>query len=242
MYAKALAEPARAAEDTGVIDRLDWPAIATHLDGEGYALLPGLLGAERVHDLAGRIDDMNAYRVSLAATGLGSGELFYFDHTPWAEWRAAFYRHLAIIANRWNETLGIADRYRPELPDSYEADRSVGQAQRQSYVCRLGTEDYLSLHQHANGERIFPLQIVALLSEPEKDFEGGQFVMVERRPRMQSRPIVLPLRLGDAAIICAADRPFRGNSGYYRVNLKHAISRVHRGERIGAEWSFHDAW
>jgi hypothetical protein len=109
--------------------------------------------------------------------------------------------------------------------------------QPQSHLNRLRVDDYLALHQRHDGEHVFPLQIVGLLTEPGSDFQGGEFVMTEQRPRMQSRPMVLPLKLGDAAIISTAQRPFKGTKGFYRVNLKHAISRVRGGERIGVELS-----
>jgi hypothetical protein len=227
------------------IDRLDWACIAAQLDAEGHAILPGLLGADAARNLARQTETMNAaHRVSLASADLGRGELFYFGASlpaPLEAWRMTFYRHLAVIANRWNETLGIDARYPAELGDFLRHNQKAGQTQAQSHLNRLGVEGYVSLHQRNDGEQIFPLQIVALLSEPGKDFHGGEFVMTEQRPRMQSRPIVLPLKLGDAAIITTAKRPFKGTKGYYRANLKHAVSRVRMGERIGLELSFHDA-
>ena len=110
-----------------------------------------------------------------------------------------------------------------------------------SHLSRLCVGDYVALHQRNDGDQVFPLQVVALLSEPGTDFEGGEFVMTEQRPRMQSRPMVLPLGLGDAAIITTSLRPFKGAKGHYRVNLKHAISRVRKGRRIGMALTFHDA-
>lgn len=227
------------------IDRLDWACIATQLDAEGYAILPSLLGADAARNLARQTETMSAaYRVSLASADLGRGELLYFGTSlpsPLDAWRTTFYRYLTVIANRWNETLGVVERYPRELGDFLQRNQKAGQTQAQSHLNRLGVEDHVSLHQRNDGEQVFPLQIVALLSEPEKDFHGGEFVMTERRPRMQSRPMVLPLKLGDAAIITTAERPFKGTKGYYRVNLKHAISRVRTGERIGLELTFHDA-
>lgn len=214
------------------IEHLDWAGIADQLDGEGYAMLPGMLDAGLVRDLKRQAGIM------------GRGGLLYFAGdlpAPLQAWRADFYRHLALIANRWNEILGIGDRYPRELGDFLRRNREAGQTQGQSHLSRLGVDDYLPLHQRCVGEQVFPLQIVALLSEPEADFQGGEFVMTEQRPRMQSRPMVLPLKRGDAAIIGTAERPFKGASGYYRVNLKHAVSRVRGGERIGLELFFHDA-
>ncbi|MFM0718949.1 2OG-Fe(II) oxygenase [Paraburkholderia strydomiana] len=227
------------------IERLDWADIARQLDNEGYAVLPCLLGADAVRNLSRQAETMDAAcHVPLASTDLGRGELYYFGASlpaPLEAWRTMLYCHLAAIANRWNETLGVGDRYPKELGDFLQRNQKAGQTQAQSYLSRLGPDDYVSLHQRNDGEQVFPLQIVALLSEPGKDFHGGEFVMTEQRPRMQSRPMVLPLKLGDAAIISTAERPFKGAKGYYRVNLKHAISRVHTGERIGLELTFHDA-
>jgi uncharacterized protein len=213
------------------IDRLDWAGIAAELDIEGYVVLPGLLGEDAARTLARQIETMSdAQRVSLASGDLGRGELFYFDTrlpAPLDDWRAAFYRHLAVIANRWNEVLGVGSRYPAEWEDFLLCNRQAGQVRALSHLKRLGVE-------------VFPLQVVALLSEPGTDFLGGEFVMTEQRPRMQSRPMVLPLKLGDAAIITTSERPFKGTKGHYRVNLKHAISRVRGGQRIGMELTFHD--
>lgn len=227
------------------IDRLDWTGIAAELDAEGYAVLPGLLDTNAARDLAHRAETMGAARrVSLGSTDLGRGELFYFDTSlpaPLQHWHTTFYRHLAVIANRWSEILGIDDRYPEALDEFLDHNRQAGQIQTQSHWSRLGVEDHVALHQRSDGELVFPLQVVALLSEPGADFIGGEFVMTEQRPRMQSRPMVLPLKLGDAAIITTSVRPFKGSKGHYRVNLKHAISRVRRGERIGVELTFHNA-
>ena len=186
----------------------------------------------------------DAVRVSLASNNVGSGELIHFDATLPAsleKLRAALYPHLASIANRWNGILGVTDRYPAQLQDFLQRNREAGQARVQSHLSRLGPEDHIALHQRNDGEVVFPLQLIALLSAPGLDFLGGEFVMTEQRPRRQSRPMVLPLALGDAALIATAERPFRGSKGFYRVNLKHAVSRVRQGERLGLELSFHDA-
>jgi hypothetical protein len=183
-------------------------------------------------------------RVSLDSLDLGRGDLQYFGAAlpqPWAQWRVDLYRQLAPIANRWNEMIGMPYRFPAELDEFLERNRRAGQTQSQSHLNQIGTDEYLALHQRSDGEHVFPLQVVALLTEPGKDFTGGELVLTEQRPRMQSRPTVVPLGLGEAAIIATAQRPFKGSSGYYRVNLRHAISRVRSGERIGAELSFHDA-
>ncbi|WP_242663729.1 2OG-Fe(II) oxygenase [Achromobacter insolitus] len=226
------------------LDRFDWATIGSQLDAEGYALLPGLLGADTARSLARQVDAPQARRASLESSGLGRGDLYYFDAglpAPLEHWRAAFYRRLAVHANRWNQILGVRAHYPAELGEFLERNRNAGQHQAQSHLSRLGVEDYVALHQRNEGELVFPMQIVALLSEPGAGFQGGEFVMTEQRPRMQSRPLVVPLKFGDAAIIATAERPFQGSKGYYRVNLKHALSRVRQGERIGLELSFHDA-
>lgn len=223
-----------------MIETLDWPEIAGQLDKEGYALLPGLLatatpltqGMERLR------------RVSLASSDLGRGDLYDYGADlpqPLATLRESLYPQLAAIANHWNETLDVEYRYPATLQAFLKRQREAGQVQPLSHLNRLGESDYLALHQRADGEHMFPLQLVGLLSAPGQDFTGGEFVMTEQRPRMQSRPMVLPLCQGDAALISTAQRPFKGSKGYYRVNLKHAISRVRSGERVGLELSFHDA-
>jgi hypothetical protein len=228
-----------------IINHLDWASIAAQMDIEGYALLPGLLGADVARALARQTDTpITAQRVPLTSTDLGSGELLYLGSdlpAPWETWRTAFYHHLAPIANRWNDILNISERYPAELEDFLRRNQKIGQRRPQSHLNRLGVEDYIPLHQRSDGEQMFPMQIVALLSDPGNDFHGGEFVMTEQRPRMQSRPMVLPLKLGDAAVITTSERPFKGTRGHYRVNLKHAISRVRQGKRIGVELTFHDA-
>lgn len=224
--------------------RLDWADIAARLDEEGHALLPGWLDAEAARGLARPLAVSGAVRVPLAASGLGSGVLLCFEAglpAPLEAWRTALYPQLAAIANRWNHTLGVEARYPPTLGEFVRRNRQAGQTRGQSHLSRLGVDDHVLLHQRNEGEQVFPLQLVALLSEPGVDFEGGDFVTTEQRPRLQSRPAVLPLRLGDAALIATADRPVQGSRGPYRVKLKHAIGRVRRGERVGLELSFHDA-
>ncbi|MGH8450478.1 2OG-Fe(II) oxygenase [Pseudomonas sp.] len=226
------------------LDHLNWKDISLQLDVEGYAVLPGLLGAEVAGNLAKQATALDIGRVTLESSDLGRGELLYFGTdlpVPLDTWRPVLYRRLVVIANRWNETLGLDYRYPAELDDFLRHNPKAGQTRGQSHLNRLGVDNHVSLHQRNDGEHCFPLQIVALLSEPGSDFEGGEFVMTEQRPRMQSRPMVVPLKFGDVAIITTAERPFKGTKGYYRVNLKHAISRVRMGERIGLELSFHDA-
>lgn len=228
-----------------IVDRLNWPRIGTELGAEGYALLPGLMDADQIESLVERMQKEGERKIPPPhAADLGGADVRYFGvelPTPLDALRTALYGHLAMIANRWNNILGIADRYPVALDDFLLRNQQAGQKRGQSYLSRLGVGDHMPLHQRNDGEQVFPLQIVALLSTPGTDFLGGEFVMTEQRPRMQSRPVVLPLRFGDVAIIATAQRPFKGTKGHYRVNLKHAISRVRKGVRIGVELSFHDA-
>lgn len=230
---------------TTAIDDLDWAMIAAQLDVEGYALLPGLISGDQAAIVRQQIDEADAtHPATLAEQKLGSGDLFYFREPLPAQvltWRHSLYRHLVPIANEWNDRLKVAYRYPATLEAFLVQNRDAGQTKPISRLSRLRTDDYLALHQRAQGTHVFPMQAVALLSEPGRHFTGGEFVMTEQRPRMQSRPMVLPLKLGDMAIITTAQRPLRGTKGYYRVNLRHAISRVRSGERIGMEMSFHDA-
>lgn len=227
--------------NASTIDRLDWARIATELDTEGYAVLCGLFTTDLAGELAGQIDALR--RVSLASEELGRGNLFFFGErlpTSLQHLRAELYRPLAAIANGWNDTLNVEYRYPGDFDEFEHRHRVVGQRRQLSYLSRLGEDDYLALHQRDDGDHVFPFQLVGLLSSPVGDFSGGEFVMTEQRPRMQSRPMVLPLAAGDAAIISTAQRPHKGTKGYYRVNLKHAVSRVRTGSRLGIELSFHN--
>lgn len=223
------------------VEHLDWASLAAQLDSEGHALLPGWLGAEAARGLARRFAASATARVPLAALGLGRGEALGVDGplpAPLAAWRAALYRPLAGIANRWNETLGLDGRYPAALDGRRLDPRRAGPVRWPCCLSRLGAGDELLLHPGPVGDAAFPLRLVVLLSQPGQDFEGGDFVMTEQRPRMQSRPLVLPLRLGDAAIIATDQRPFQGGRGHYRVRMRHAIGRVRRGERLGLALDF----
>lgn len=224
---------------------LDWPTIIAGLDREGYALLPNFLDAEQARALAAS--------VRIAAAGGAQLSLDSFEPerdtvwrlvgslpAPLAAWQDVFYESLAPLANRWNDALGIAERFPLALQDFRRENGEAGNGRPQTILSRLVEGDFQALHQNSGGTRDFPLQLVILLSEPGTDFTGGEFVMTEQRPRMQSRPMVLPMRCGDAAIITVAQKPFKGATGYYRVRLKHAVSRVRSGERLGLELLFHD--
>lgn len=222
-------------------DRLQ---LAEQLDREGYAMLPGLFGRKQASALAALIDSDATPNDMPSPGASGAGKVFRLPQIlpePLNALRAALYEHLLAIANGWNETMGSVLRFPATFDEFSIQNQKSGHGRPLSSLGRLREHDFQTLHQHTEGRRVYPLQLVALLSEPGKDFTGGEFVMTEQRPRMQSRPMVLPLRMGDAAIVTVAQRPVKGSKGHYRVNIKHAVSRVRSGERIGLELVFHDA-
>jgi len=226
----------------------DWDRIAADLDRDGAAVLPGLLAASECDALASLYDTASEgtfrSRVVMARHGFGQGEYKYFDYPlPGlvAQLRAALYPALAPIANRWNEALGLEQRY-PATHAQYLARcHAAGQTRATPLLLRYGPGDFNCLHQDLYGEHVFPLQVVMLLSRPRVDFEGGEFVLTEQRPRMQSRPMVVPLAQGDAAIFAVSHRPVRGARGMYRVTMRHGVSRLRSGSRTTAGIIFHDA-
>lgn len=228
-----------------LVDGLPWPALAAQLRQEGYALLPGLFDAAAQDALRACLAPPAALpRTSLNSDAQGRAEIFRFEAAlppMLAALVDALYAQLAPLARHWQAMLGVAGDFPDDFPTFAERQRRAGYHAGLSYLSRMCKDDYFPLHQCVQSEWLFPFQLVALLSQPDNDFGGGQFVMTEQRPRMQSRPIVLPLQAGDAALIATGYRPCRGNNGYYRVNLKHAVSTVSGGERIGLELSFHAA-
>ncbi len=224
----------------------DGAQIAERLDAEGHALLPGLLSGEECDAIvAGYADDARyRSRVVMARHNFGRGEYKYFAYplpSLVGELRAALYSQLVPIANRWNELLAIETRY----PDDHAAFlarcHAAGQLRPTPLVLAYGAGDYNCLHQDLYGEHVFPLQVVVLLSDPERDFTGGELVVTEQRPRMQSRVEVVPLRRGDGAIIAVHHRPIQGTRGHYRVQLRHGVSRIRTGRRHTLGVIFHDA-
>jgi hypothetical protein len=225
---------------------IDWDQVAMDLDEQGSAVIEGLLKPPECAALAGLYAEEKPFRsrVVMERYSFGRGEYKYFDY-PLPERVAALreeiYPRLAPIANRWNEVMGIEDRYPPKHADFIARCHAAGQTRPTPLLLQYGADDYNCLHQDLYGEHVFPLQVVILLSEPGRDFTGGEFVMTEQRPRMQSRPMVLPLRQGDAAVIAVHHRPVQGTRGIYRVNLRHGVSRVRSGRRHTAGIIFHDA-
>ena len=225
---------------------LDWGRIGEELDAQGNAVLKGLLGAEECIRLAElyRDDSVFRSRVVMASHGFGRGEYKYFRYPLpeiVTELRTALYAGLAAIANGWNAAMNIAVRY----PETHEAFlrrcHAAGQKKPTPLLLQYGEGDFNCLHQDLYGEHVFPIQVAILLSEPGKDFTGGEFVLTEQRPRMQSRAEVVGLRQGDAVAFAVHHRPVKGTRGTYRVNMRHGVSRLRSGKRHTLGIIFHDA-
>ncbi len=228
------------------VAQLDWRRIAHDLDDGGHALIPGLLSGSECRLIRSWYTDDARFRsrVVMARHGFGRGEYKYFSYPlPQliASLRSACYRELAPIANAWNERLGVQIRFAPTLAQFLRRCHAAGQTRPTPLMLHYGAGDYNCLHQDLYGERVFPLQLTILLSEPGRDFTGGEFLITEQRPRMQSRAEVVPLRRGDAVIFAVHHRPLSGGRGTYRVNLRHGVSRVRSGERYTLGVIFHDA-
>jgi hypothetical protein len=228
------------------IDTLPWANLADELDAHACALVPRLLDADTCAGVAAWYDrdELFRSRVVMARHGFGQGEYRYFAYPLpdlVAQLREAFWPHLATIANRWAETLGAEARWPARHADFLARCHAAGQTRPTPLLLRYGPGDYNCLHQDLYGEHVFPLQVAILLAEPGRDFEGGEFVLTEQRPRMQSRAEVAPLRQGDAVIFPVRDRPVMGSRGPYRVMLRHGVSRVRAGARHTLGVIFHDA-
>ena len=228
-------------------ERLDWPQIGEELDAQGAAILPGVLSAEECSALADSYsrDELFRSRVIMARHGFGRGEYKYFEYPlpePIAALRTALYPPLAEIANRWNAALGRDDAGYPADHARYlKRCHQAGQTKPTPLLLEYGEGDYNCLHQDLYGELVFPLQATFLLSEPGRDFTGGEFVLTEQRPRMQSRPQVMPLGMGDGVVFAVNHRPVRGTRGVYRVTMRHGVSRIRSGRRYTLGIIFHDA-
>lgn len=224
---------------------IDWTAVAGDLNAHGCAVLPRLLDPAACAAMAARYDgDGFRSTVVMARHGFGSGEYRYFAYPlpdPVADLRAALYPPLAEIANRWNQALGERLRFPADHAAYLDRCHAAGQLRPTPLLLRYGPGDYNCLHQDLYGEHVFPLQAAILLSEPGRDFEGGEFVLTEQRPRMQSRAEVVPLRQGDAVIFPVHHRPVQGGKGIYRVNMRHGVSRLRAGHRHTLGIIFHDA-
>lgn len=228
------------------LDRWAWPDVHGHADRHGWALLPGLLDAGECAALARLYDDDARFRsrVVMARHGFGRGEYKYFARPlpPLvAELREGLYPRLAPLANQWQAALGAGTAF-PATHAAFLAQcHAAGQARPTPLLLRYVEDDFNALHQDLYGPLVFPLQVAILLSQPGRDFTGGEFVLTEQRPRLQSRAEVVPLRQGDAVVFAVHHRPVAGTRGTYRVNLRHGVSRVRSGRRHTVGVIFHDA-
>ncbi|MBO9708642.1 MAG: 2OG-Fe(II) oxygenase [Caulobacter sp.] len=225
---------------------LDWTRIVADLDAQGWALTGPLLKPETCENIAGLYprDEGFRSRVVMARHGFGQGEYKYFAYPlpePVQRLRAGLYGPLAQVANRWAERLGEVRRFPTELDDMLARCHGAGQLRPTPLLLTYGPGDYNCLHQDLYGEHVFPLQAAFLLDEPGRDFEGGEFVLVEQRPRQQSRPQVVPLRQGEGVIFAVRDRPAEGSRGVHRRVLRHGVSTVRSGRRRVLGVIFHDA-
>jgi hypothetical protein len=241
--------PRHQAAEVNVVERvnaLDWQRISQELDQHGNARLPGVLLSAECGILEALYPDDEPFRsrVVMESHGFGRGEYKYFRYPLpdiVSQFRTALYSHLESIANRWNRVMGIDVRYPEKHADFIRLCHNAGQLRPTPLLLQYGPGDFNCLHQDLYGRHVFPIQITILLSAPGRDFTGGEFVLTEQRPRMQSRPEVVPLDKGDAVAFAVHHRPVQGKRGPYRVNLRHGVSRLRSGRRYTLGIIFHDA-
>jgi hypothetical protein len=225
---------------------IDWNRVDSEVDAEGFGLLRDLLSADECREIAGfyKVPGLFRNQVIMARHGFGRGEYQYLGYPlpgVVAALRTAVYPHLALIANRWNQAMGIGKDFPATHAGYLEQCHGAGQTRPTPLILQYGEGDYNCLHQDLYGDEVFPLQLAILLSEPGRDFTGGEFVLTEQRPRMQSRPMVVPLRRGDGVLFAVNQRPVAGTRGTYRVKLRHGVSRIRSGHRHTLGIIFHDA-
>jgi uncharacterized protein len=225
---------------------IDWDSVSRDLDARGAAVVERLLTSDECAELAALYQEDAPFRsrIVMSRHGFGRGEYKYFRYPLpeiVAELRPALYASLAPIANRWNAAMGIDLRYPADHADFLARCHAAGQRKPTPLLLQYGADDFNCLHQDLYGEHVFPLQVAILLSEPERDFTGGEIVLTEQRPRMQSRAEVVSLRQGDGAVFAVRHRPVQGARGVYRVNLRHGVSRIRAGRRHTLGIIFHDA-
>jgi len=244
--AAAARPPAGRGDPIERIAAIDWARVDEELDARGCASLPGLLTGGECAELAALYGDDARFRsrVVMARHGFGRGEYKYFT-APLPDLvdrlRGGLYPRLARVANRWSEALASEVRYPDDLASFLARCHEAGQVRPTPLLLLYGEGDYNCLHQDLYGEHVFPLQLTVLLSEPGRDFTGGELVLTEQRPRMQSRAEVVPLGLGDAVVFAVARRPVAGARGVYRVTMRHGVSRIRSGQRQTLGVIFHDA-
>ena len=228
------------------VGALDQVGLAQDLDRKGWSLVANLLDREECRAIASLYERPGHFRshVQMARHGFGRGEYRYFSYPlppAIAELRHAIYPHLVPIANRWHELMNVDVRFPAEHTDYLARCHAAGQRRPTPLLLRYGPGDFNCLHQDLYGQQVFPLQMAVLLSDPGADFTGGEFVVTEQRPRMQSRVEVVPLARGDAVVFAVNSRPVRGSRGYYRVTMRHGVSRLRQGSRHALGMIFHDA-
>lgn len=244
-----LTAPASTGSPPSIADRvgtIEWAHLARELDAQGSAVLAGLLSPDECETLIALYsrEELFRSRVVMERHGFGRGEYKYFAYplpAIVADLRALLYPQLVPIANRWNRDLGLDIRYPARHLAFLNHCHRAGQTKPTPLLLRYEAGDYNCLHQDLYGEQVFPLQATILLSKPGRDFEGGEFVLTEQRPRRQSRPEVVPLRQGDGVLFAVHTRPVQGTRGFYRVTLRHGVSRVRSGRRCTLGIIFHDA-
>ncbi|MCG6574436.1 proline hydroxylase [Pseudomonas sp. AF32] len=224
----------------------NWPDLEHSLDQDGSAVIRNLLPPTLCRRLSSLYAEPEHFRsrVIMARHGFGRGEYQYFRYPLpdiVQQLRQSLYPALVPMANRWNERMGIDVRYPDDHRTFLQRCHDAGQLRPTPLLLQYGPQDYNCLHQDLYGEQVFPLQVAILLSEPGLDFTGGEFVLTEQRPRMQSRPQVIGLKQGDAVVFAVHQRPVKGVRGYYRVNMRHGVSCVHSGRRHTLGIIFHDA-
>ena len=224
----------------------DWKALGADLDAYGCAVLEKLISPEECKAVADLYPHEEHFRshIVMARHGFGKGEYRYFKY-PLPDLisglRTALYPHLATVANAWNARMGIDQFYPAAHQDYLDLCHDAGQQRPTPLLLQYKAGDFNCLHQELYGDLAFPIQVAVLLSEPSRDFTGGEFVLTEQRPRMQSRAEVVPLRQGDAVAFAVHNRPVQGTKGNYRVNLRHGVSRIRSGHRHTVGIIFHDA-
>jgi hypothetical protein len=224
----------------------DWNRISTELDATGWSILPTALKPAECDALAALYDNGDSFRstVVMARHGFGRGEYKYFSYplpSLISNLRDSLYAPLSAVANRWNERMGIDVRFPADHASFIARCHAAGQTRPTPLLLKYGEGDFNALHQDLYGEHVFPIQIAFLLSEPGEDFTGGEFVLTEQRPRMQTRAQVVPLRKGDAVAFAVRHRPQQGSRGDYRVTMRHGVSTVRSGRRYTMGVIFHDA-
>jgi hypothetical protein len=225
---------------------IDWKTVSSDLDAQGWSVVPKLIMDTDCDAVTALYDGDAGFRsrVVMARHGFGRGEYRYFSYPlpPIIQnLRTSLYPHLAPIANRWHERMGIDSRFPKTHRAFLDRCHAAGQTRPTPLLLRYGAGDYNCLHQDLYGEHVFPLQVAVLLSEPGRDFSGGEFVLTEQRPRMQTRPAVVPLGKGDAVLFAVNNRPMQGTRGDYRVALRHGVSEISDGHRHTVGIIFHDA-